>query len=254
MSLLRRLFGSNATPPFTTSRADSGSGVQEDVICLAFSRKHGGRCVAGLKLREGGWIRPVSAAADGTLLAQHYRLRGNSEPRVLDVIRIPLDIPRPEPHQPENWVIASKPWSLVSRPGGSEAWPVISEAISRQPLLLGQPGDRVSYQMLVEHPASASLSLVAPADCRFVSTNSYGGNPQARVRFSYGGNAYNLAVTDPIWELSISGRPEGQYQAADLKLDERRLLFTISLGEPFEGNCYKLVAAIFESPFDLLGS
>ena len=48
------------------------------IVCLANSRKRGGRCVAGKELladgRAGGWIRPVSAArkrgsvGTGTLL------------------------------------------------------------------------------------------------------------------------------------------------------------------------------------------
>lgn len=39
-----------------------------DVLCLAFSMKHGGRCVAGVRLDSGDWVRPVSAAEDGTLM------------------------------------------------------------------------------------------------------------------------------------------------------------------------------------------
>jgi hypothetical protein len=78
---------------------------QVDIICLANSRKHGGHCVAGLRLDGGGWLRPVGVAADGVLWPDDYTLTNGSEARTLDVIRVGLRTPRPAIHQPENWVI-----------------------------------------------------------------------------------------------------------------------------------------------------
>jgi hypothetical protein len=84
-----------------------------------------------------------------------------------------------------------------------------------------------------------------------VSTRSYSGHPQARLRFRHGGSAYYLSVTDPVWELEIAGRREREHGPRELGLGERRLLVTVSLGEPFNGDCYKLIAAIFEAPAPL---
>ena len=35
--------------------------LMEDVICLANSRKHSGRCIAGKRVSDGSWIRPIGA-------------------------------------------------------------------------------------------------------------------------------------------------------------------------------------------------
>lgn len=45
-----------------------------DIICLANSRKHGGRCVAGLRTDGGGWLRPVGTLLDGTLYPPDYTM------------------------------------------------------------------------------------------------------------------------------------------------------------------------------------
>src|SRR5687768_13524839 len=94
--------------------------AQKEIICLANSRKHGGRCVAGLHTNGGGWLRAVGRVPDGTLFPPDYTLTDGSEPRLLDVIRIGLEKPQPSLHQPENWTIDGSRWQLVARPAASE--------------------------------------------------------------------------------------------------------------------------------------
>lgn len=81
-----------------------------DLICLANSYKLGHWCVAGLRVDGSGWIRPVSEREQGELAYRHYRLPDQSEPGVLDVIRVGLSKPGPLPHQPENWRIDGSRW------------------------------------------------------------------------------------------------------------------------------------------------
>jgi len=92
------------------------------------------------------------------------------------------------------------------------------------------------------------LALVRPTGLLFVSQSSFRGSPQARARFTHRGNQYNLAITDPAWEFQIAGRQPGTYPPDAFGLRADRAFLTISLGEPFDGFCYKLVAAIFELP------
>ncbi len=87
------------------------------IICMANSRKLGGRCVAGLRLDGGGWIRPVAPTPEGTLYRSTCTLNGRTEVRPLDVIEVDVARPRPDPHQPENWVLTNRRWKLLSRPG-----------------------------------------------------------------------------------------------------------------------------------------
>ena len=55
----------------------------------------------------------------------------------------------------------------------------------------------------------------------------------------YGGKEYRLWVTDPVYERLFLAKPDGDY-----KLGESFL--TVSLGEPHNNACYKLIAAIIE--------
>ncbi|MYC34131.1 MAG: hypothetical protein F4X64_13280 [Chloroflexi bacterium] len=62
------------------------------IVCLANSRKRGGRCVAGKELlpddRLGGWIRPVSARHDEEVSPQEccYTDGGDTMPFVFATI------------------------------------------------------------------------------------------------------------------------------------------------------------------------
>lgn len=76
----------------------------------------------------------------------------------------------------------------------------------------------------------------------FVHSQAFG-NSKRRVqaRFQFDDNDYALWVTDPDIERYYLAREDGCYN-----LDECYL--TISLGEPFNENCYKLVAAVIKRP------
>ncbi|MFO0968577.1 MAG: hypothetical protein U0793_23720 [Gemmataceae bacterium] len=58
-----------------------------DLICLANSWKHGGRCVAGIKIDGSGWIRPVGSFADGILLPRGLHA-GRRHGACFDLIRV----------------------------------------------------------------------------------------------------------------------------------------------------------------------
>ena len=78
------------------------------IVCLANSRKLHGRCIAGREWRGGGagpWIRPVSAR-DGQEVSEYERqYEDGSDPRVLDVVDVPVLEPRPQGYQTENWLL-----------------------------------------------------------------------------------------------------------------------------------------------------
>lgn len=67
------------------------------------------------------------------------------------------------------------------------------------------------------------------------------GNYRRRVqgKFLHNGTEYWLRVTDPEYERKYLQMPDGEYLVGEAFL-------TVSLGEPFRGNSYKLIAAIIE--------
>ena len=58
-------------------------------------------------------------------------------------------------------------------------------------------------------------------------------------RFRLRNEKYWLCVTDPLYEQRYLRRPEGRYGIGPC-------FVTVSLSEPFEGDCYKLIVAIVE--------
>ena len=77
-----------------------------EILCLASSIKFGGRCVAGVRLDTGEWVRPVSDTPDGTLPRRQCVVDG------VTVKVCPVDVPAnvrglPETvaDPPEVWVV-----------------------------------------------------------------------------------------------------------------------------------------------------
>lgn len=221
-----------------------------EIICMANSRKLGGRCIAGLKTDGGGWVRPVSADQGGALLPHQCRVDDGTEARTLDVIRLDLSGPLPQSYQPENWLVSNKmPWRLISRPAPESLIQIICSNLVSGPSLLGNTNDRVPAVSFSGTSAPSSLALVIPNNPRLRVTRDVTSRKQVRAIFEISRTYYDLVVTDPVWERKLSNHPEGDYRltAAGLKPDDR-VLFTVSLGEPFNGYCYKLVAAIILLP------
>jgi hypothetical protein len=218
-----------------------------DLVCLANSVKLRGRCVAGIDLHTGKWIRPVAATEHGELHREHYMLETGGAPRVLDVIRIRLDRDHPLAHQPENWLISAGPWQLLHRPSPGEQKPPLTLHLTTGPNLFGDSGHRIALQDLEQHPATASLALIEPEGLQwFIERSQY--NPKRpRAHFALGNAFYDLPVTDPAWIPAFRNLEYGLHpvRACGLRADQK-LLLTISLGDEFEadGYCYKLVAGL----------
>lgn len=222
-----------------------------DLICLANSYKYSRRCVAGLRADGGGWVRPVSGRERGELDYHQFCYPDRSEPRVLDVIRVGLVEPRPLPHHPENWLIDGSEWKPVQRPASREYYAgVMAGALSWNPLLFGDSESRVPEEQFQRQVARESLVLVQPSHVGWhrEPEGQSGRNP-ARVRFRFQQVEYDLPLTDPAHRQLLVMQPPGSHSALDLYIpQDRKLLLTISLSEPFSGFCYKLVAAVVVLP------
>jgi len=223
-----------------------------DLICLANSIKMRGRCVAGLLVDGKGWVRPIAADTDhGQLLLRHFRLDDGSEPKALDLVRLPLTRAQPAPGQPENWVIGEERWVLKARPLGPNLYPRLRDAITTGPVLLGSTQARVSAPAATQ--LTSSLALIKPSKLQWYLKRDLYDRLQPRTRFDLDGQTYDLPVTDPAWTSRIlrrlsQGEP-GFYPQEKLGLSgDSPVLLTVSLGEAFNGYCYKLVAAIVEIP------
>jgi hypothetical protein len=217
-------------------------------VCLANSRKLNGRCVAGIEVSEDkriGWVRPVSAREHEEVSEYERQYEDGSDPRVLDLINVPLIEARPKGYQQENWLldpnhywvkVGVAKWSKLQRPADPVA-PLWINGYSTGNGL----NDKIPIAQTADLRSSLRLIRVNHLTLSVYKPGEFFGNPKRRVqgRFRYGDTKYAIWVTDPYYEETCLSKPDGEYKIGESYL-------SISLGEPYKGDCYKLIAAIIE--------
>jgi hypothetical protein len=216
----------------------------ERILVVANSRKTGRRCVAGVSLRNGRFVRPISPHGSGALSDRECRVDGRT-PRLLDVVSFAHRGPDGDPVQPENVVVADAPWKLEGPANRSQALELLLKVAARGSPLFVNRGRAVPDTVAAEG-LEASLALIEPAHLHFghgPQAHAHAGSPGALFR--YGGQAWSLPVTDFDFGPRILRMPEGVYGWEALGFDEpKRALLTTSLGTAHEGWHHKLVAAV----------
>ena len=220
--------------------------VTKRIVCLANSRKLQGRCIAGHEIAEGrpgAWVRPVSSRPSEEVSEYERQYENGSDPGVLDIIDVPLLKPKPKGFQQENWLLDPDEYWVRT---GRYAWSDLSPLADRGGTLW--TNGHHTYNGLNDHipldqaaAVDSSLKLIH-VDVLGLSVFKPGeafGNPKRRVqgRFRFAGNNYGLWVTDPTIERDYLSREDGDYHMGESCL-------TVSLGEPYNDRCYKLVAAV----------
>lgn len=226
---------------------------RETLLCLANSFKRGGRCIAGIRAGQGGWVRPVSDEKDGQLLPRHYVYESGDEPKIFDLFQADLDRPEPEPHQPENWRLGAGKWKLLRRDRKDDILELVRSSLHTDGVLFGTRTKVVDYQQACACPLHASLALVKPERLCFHHTvEHYEQGPRTRMTgmFEVQGLRYTLPITDPIWTRKLGTMEHGTHSIEDFGLSARKILLTISLGDLYEatGCCHKLIAAVIVVP------
>ena len=101
--------------------------------------------------------------------------------------------------------------------------------------------DRVPLSEMARMEGSLRLVEVDELTLAVFAPGEAFGNRKRRVQgcFRHAGQDYALWVTDPICERHYLAKLDGDYRL-------ERCFLTISLGEPYDGYCYKLIAAVIE--------
>jgi len=121
--------------------------------------------------------------------------------------------------------------------------------INGEPEIFNNKTDRVSYDQISQNPVKSSLTLVKPETLNWHVTTDIRNRPQARAKFDLKGVPYNLGITDPEWKCRLCSMPPGDYSREETGIDiNDDINLTISLGEPLDGFCYKLIAAVIILP------
>lgn len=190
-----------------------------------------------------GFVRLVAPTPTGVLYPQEYLTQGVWEPRRWDLVRVEAPWADSRPMQPENRILDRTPWELLERPA-SALW---VRELEQQPVargaLLGTRGRAVRAAGI---QAAASIAYVEPEEVTAVCEwDPRRGRYRARLHFALDGVSYDLALSDCFYAPVICRMPEAAYTLGQVGCRAPHgLRLLISLGEPFEGWCYKTVAGI----------
>lgn len=222
------------------------------ILCLANSRKHQGRCLAGICLDTGAWVRPVSNLKGGELFQRQYCDQNGNEANTLDILILEPGRPVPKPLQPENVQIGKGIQRIERTPPSPNVLSLLAGALEPGPAIFGNQLDYVPYEP--DKVLQSSLALILPRALSFsvVDKSSWGKKkPKVRVVFQLAAAHYSLSLTDPVWEEKIASLSFGTHTASAAGINQNQeALLCVSLGEPFEKDqrCYKLISGIILLP------
>lgn len=214
------------------------------MICLANSKKLGGRCVAGIELTDQKWVRPVHRREGGEFYLPELEYDGGGEMELLDVFEFEPLADAASLYHPED-VLAEGTWQYVGAATADDL-AVVDQMLELGPDILGSTSSSIAKPTRNDDALDSSLAVVRPEGRVVFHKDRNFGNLRCRVRFSLSGQRYDLPVTDPVISATMAELDDGDYAPDDIGAAEQPYL-TISLGEPFQldGKCYKLVAAVF---------
>ena len=213
-----------------------------EILCLANSRKENERCVAGIELRSGKLIRPVSES-ESQAIPEEWTTIGGSLLKPLDIVDIPLlDGNAQVPFQAENRY-CEEGWERIrtEKPDTVQRYCEPDNAILHTP-----NSDPIPERYFKLRRLSAthwkSLQLIRIKKAEFFEAEP----AKWRARFlTNNRREYNLRITDDRFTQKL-----GQGRAAP---SEKGYLFLLSLSRPWKHfkakrskpfRCYKLVAGV----------
>lgn len=215
----------------------------ETIICLANSRKFGGRCIAGKRADDARWLRPVTARPGQEITESIRRYADGSSVQVLDVFDCTGIGQRPSGHQTENFLVhGGYRWKKQ----GSASWNDVLDLVDPAADLWVDNyssyyncNNRVPARLL--DTCEDSLRLIALEEMvlhvGYKAQNFGESKLVVRASFDYRGQHYQLNVTDPVYEHACREKGPGEYVV-------HAPVVCISLSEPFHAMAYKLVASI----------
>ena len=208
------------------------------IICLANSYKHNGRCIAGID-GAGRWVRPVSSSQKRAIDKQ-TRIIDGSEPRILDVLEIPLHAHGPvDGCQPENKLLKAGRWQKLIHVKPED----LLRYCEDDSVVLHNNLDyvRASCFRMIPRYGWKSLQLIHNENVIFEPD----ANNKARWRANFvnsNGTVFSLRVTDPV---TCERLEQGENISKDC-------LLTVSMAAGWSPDkqtakrCYKFVAGVIE--------
>ncbi|MGK7898255.1 MAG: hypothetical protein AB4372_32710 [Xenococcus sp. (in: cyanobacteria)] len=213
------------------------------IICLANSWKYGERCIAGINIHTKKWVRPIytnSNHSENGSVPENIRLIDGQEPKLLDIISMPLD------KEGDNFGFQSENVNIL--PG---KWRKLGKVKSHQMVNLCDQADYILHNTnrYVTVPFLQSLPVNERKTLQLIYTEelsiiNYRHKWKGSCTTNHQGTLTEATITDPEFVNKL----EFGY------LPQNPCLVTVSLSMPFipcadwntEDPCWKLIAGVIE--------
>lgn len=206
-----------------------------ELLVLANSKKLGSRCIAGMNTNTGNWVRPVSEHEHGVVNYLTCHVTVGKEKRLvepLDVIQIPVGEKKPGIGHPEDVQLNPGEWKYIRSEKVEDAPRLLDGLIDDDDFLLYNTTLSVPEEVAKSGLVLKSLGLIRIESPEF-NFDTY--KAQLRVSFTHRSHSYDLPVTAlQSWVDEAKLSPE--------KFSLGTWYFTVSLGEPWHGKMFKLIA------------
>jgi len=203
--------------------------MKKTIVVFANSIKHHKHCVAGKCVQTKQWIRPVSDVSGTELTneqATYTNKYGQYIVKPMQKIEMNFQSHAPIPHQPDNYLIDNSKWQQRFKIEESD----LGQYLDKPESLWGSC-NFILYNQIASREVviSQSLYLIQTENLILYKPEEN----KRRAKFNYNDIQYDFPVTDPNFDKITS---EGKSTSG---------ILCISLGEEFNGNCYKIVATVF---------
>lgn len=211
------------------------------IVCLANSEKFKERCIAGIDLYTGKWVRPVCDKRypkDGRI-PKLVRLVERREPELLEILEIPLaNTGNNFDFECENLSVLSGKWKLLGKLQPNE----LIDYCKNFPYILHNSSRFIYPSQLKALPFDErhTLQLIQVKSFSVIQNDS---GWRGSLQTVNGQTLSNAKITDPVFveKLKTGYQPTNNY------------LVTVSLSLPFapsddwkEPACWKLIAGVIE--------
>jgi hypothetical protein len=205
-----------------------------EVICLANSYKHHGRCFAGIDLQSKKWVRPICRT--GGAIPTEDQVINISNINILDVVDLPIDGEKSTGHELENFYYRREPWRIIRRSTVAE---IIGHCDGE--ILHPEFGKSIDYDYLEQRTPVKSLQIIEVKHLQCLQDHKH--KWRGIIQDShYHLQGAKLSITDPI---ALNKLQSGQSISP-------HCLLTLSFSQPWHPDgetgfkCYRLIAGVIE--------
>lgn len=211
------------------------------VVILANSSKLNHRCLAGIELDTGSWVRPVSNLEGGAVPKTMMRIN-NRFPELLDIIDIPLDKTGPDfDFESENRTILDGEWHFVEKADVAD----VMKYVEMPDYVLHNAERYCTLEEMQQKPFEQrkTLQLIKAEDFHVIDDPFLGQAHKWKGILESEHKKILVNITDPMFLQKLNTG----------HIPSQECLLTMSLSLPFEPDdwegsppCWKLIAGVIE--------